>query len=387
MTRVGRKGLILGPVTIKDGAAAPVNTVPPAIPASAVIGTQLVTTPGTWTGATTLTYQWQRNTGSWVDIGGATSANYTPVDADFGRALRVVETADGAVSANSNETGLTAEAPVQSLGAELLTDGNMEAVGTAAYTVGFGANISKDTTVFNSGTQSLKMERTAGGSNVYIGVTTSAGDYCEAVAFGRGDGTNFVNLANGASSTPFMYFGTGTTFRQGRALYRAANSNLYFQFGNTNGNLVWLDDLSVKKLTANAQLTAPSANMRITQYYTLPGSPEINTSVWVMPRISDFAAGNYWLALLEYAGQWNITLFSVATHTRTSRIAAVNIGTTNGLRVTADGDDWTLETTANGGTNWTSRGTVSNNTYNAATGVNVLWASSFTIGNLLYEVP
>ncbi len=112
----------------------------------------------------------------------------------------------------------------------------------------------------------------------------------------------------------------------------------------------------------------------------------MRSQIDIMLRISDFSAGNYWIAVLEYTGaQWDITLFSVATHTRTSRIAATNIGATNGIRINANGSNWTLQTTADGGANWTSRGTVSNATYNTATGVNVLWTSGFTAGNLAYE--
>lgn len=68
-----------------------------------VIGTAITITPGAWAGSPSLTYQWQRNTGSWVDIGGATSSSYTPVNADFGYPLRVVETGtNGAGSASTN---------------------------------------------------------------------------------------------------------------------------------------------------------------------------------------------------------------------------------------------------------------------------------------------
>lgn len=365
------------------GAAAPVNTVPPAIPASAVIGTQLVTTPGTWTGATTLTYQWQRNTGSWVNISGATSANYTPVDADFGRALRVVETANGAVSANSNETGLTAEAPVQSLGSNLVVDGDMEAVGTGAYTA-VNATLSKQTTTPYEGTRCLRVVRDGSAARADQTILTVGAIYQTDYA-SRGDGTNFLNVLVGGTDTVVSAAG-GTLWVLRRGVFRATGTTIGLNTIGNIGNYAEGDAFAVNALTLNTQLAAPSANMRTDFFYTLPGSPVEGDQIWLMPRVSDFAAGNYWLAWLRWTGsQWDINLYSVATHTRTSRIAATNIGTTNGIRVNANGDSWSLFTTADGGSNWTQRGsTITNATYQTATGVNVLHTSSVTAGNLLY---
>jgi hypothetical protein len=76
----------------------------------------------------------------------------------------------------------------------------------------------------------------------------------------------------------------------------------------------------------------------------------------------------------------------VTDHTRGAAIiTANNIGATNGIAVTLDGDDIALESTANGGDNWTARGNATNSTYNTATGVNALWRSTITPGRLVFE--
>lgn len=144
--------------------------------------------------------------------------------------------------------------------------------------------------------------------------------------------------------------------------------------------------ISYKAITRNAQVTAPSANMLISQYYALPVSPVTGQSLWLPVRISDFAAGNYLLAFLTWTGsQWNITFYTVASHTRTvTAAAATNIGTTNGIRVNLQGDLIDLSTTADNGANWTPRGTqVTSALYNTATGYNVIASSAFTLGNLV----
>lgn len=101
-------------LTLKPGGGGVANTAVPTTDGTApVIGTEIAGTAGTWTGSPTLTYQWQRYSGSWADIGGATAIDYTPVDADFGLTLRLVEipngvTASAAYSAATGEVGLAA---------------------------------------------------------------------------------------------------------------------------------------------------------------------------------------------------------------------------------------------------------------------------------------
>lgn len=85
-------------------AAAPVNSVLPAISGIAQVGQVMTAWTGVWSGAPTFTYQW-KNEG--VNIGGATSATYTPVVGDVGDNITVTVTATnsaGSASATSIET-------------------------------------------------------------------------------------------------------------------------------------------------------------------------------------------------------------------------------------------------------------------------------------------
>lgn len=68
--------------------------------------------------ARTFSYQWQRNNGSWGDIGGATSKNYTPVAADYGYPLRLAVTpSDGSTPGYSNATNAVSSPLVQAIAA------------------------------------------------------------------------------------------------------------------------------------------------------------------------------------------------------------------------------------------------------------------------------
>lgn len=371
------------PLLFGGGLAAPTGA---AISGSAVIG-QTLTASAT---GTVTSWQWKRG-GS--DIGGATNSTYVLVDADFGYAITVVAT-NASGSDTSAATGLVAELPAESLGAELLTNGSMETGSPpTSWNAISGATLSAEAEerTGGAGTKSLRVAQ--GTANQYPAATQTAalssGDFAELFFAMRNiDATGGVAVAIPNLATFTAY--TGTSWRNTRHIARASGNNplvnVYLENGGAIGRAGLFDDVSVRTLTPNGQLTAPSANMRLTQLYTLPASPVMGDQLWIPLRISDWGAGNYWLALLEYTGsQWNITLYSVATHTRTSRIAATNIGASNGIRINANGDNWTLETTADGGSNWTSRGTVTNATYNTATGVNALWTSGFTAGNLAYE--
>jgi hypothetical protein len=76
----------------------PVNTVLPTISGSAVQGSVLTATTGTWTGTAPIsyTYQWQNcpsGGGACTPITGATTSSYTPTAADVTATLKVVVTA------------------------------------------------------------------------------------------------------------------------------------------------------------------------------------------------------------------------------------------------------------------------------------------------------
>lgn len=380
--------------------SAPINTLAPAIAATATIGTTITPTPGTWTpGSPTLTYQWQQYTGgAWADIVGATTANRAPVDANFGLSLRLAETATngaGSTTAYSNATDLTAEAPAETVGpAELLINGTFAA---AAWT---GDNPNNWTVTGESGSDPMVTQVAPDGSagtgaaKFYSSATNLQPRLSQtALSIGTYYQLGFDITAFTAGGISIDDGGAGFASKTGVGsklhLMRAASTSCLLR-ASTNAPInVVVDNATAKALTINTQLTAPSANMRLNQFYTLPGTPLPGTQVWGYARISNFSLGNFWKWVLIYTGsQWNITLYRVATFTATSVASALNVGVTNGVGLTLSGDQISLYTTANGGALWTQRDTTkTDNTYQTATGVNVIWTNDVTIGSLVYAVP
>ncbi len=359
-----------------------------------VIGTVITITPGAWAGSPTLTYQWQRNTGSWVNISGATNSSYTPVDADFGYTLRVVETGtNGAGSASTQSSGtsnLTREAVTQTWSAELLTNGSLSAW-TGGVPDGWnkvndnGSTATITETARNGSAGTGAATHSNSGSAIFVNIRQTVytvGDYYEI----SGEMTAYTG-----GRMDITFSGSGgfslSAARAAQFLGRAIGTELVLQPGGALPRLFTSDDWGVRRLTPNAELTAPSANMDVATFYTVPNTPLQNHAVWLLGRVSSFSSGNYFLWLLEHNGtQWNVNLYAVSAHTRGSALVTVsNVGTTNGMRFYANGNTIRVYTTANGGGLWTQRGSdITNSTYNTAQGVNALLSSAFTLGQLTY---
>jgi Ig domain of plant-specific actin-binding protein len=97
--------------------AAPANTSLPTISGSAVVGSTLTATSGSWSGSTPMnfSFRWQRcNSGgnNCKNINGANSQSYKLAKGDAGRRLRVSVTAsnsDGSANATSGPTGVVSD--------------------------------------------------------------------------------------------------------------------------------------------------------------------------------------------------------------------------------------------------------------------------------------
>ncbi|MGE4339150.1 MAG: phage tail tube protein [Pigmentiphaga sp.] len=87
-------------------AAAPVNTVLPAISGVAQDGEILTVWPGVWSGAPTFAYQWKADG---TNISSATGASYTAVTGDVSKAISVAVTATNAAGSQSATSGETAD--------------------------------------------------------------------------------------------------------------------------------------------------------------------------------------------------------------------------------------------------------------------------------------
>ena len=77
----------------------------PSVSGTAKRGRTLTATSGSWSGATGFAYRWERDSGGWTPIDGATAATYVPGVADAGHALRVRVTASNA----TGDTVVTSE--------------------------------------------------------------------------------------------------------------------------------------------------------------------------------------------------------------------------------------------------------------------------------------
>jgi streptogramin lyase len=92
-------------------AGVPVNTVLPTVSGVAAQGVTLSASPGSWTGAPSFTYQWERCNGlgqGCAGIPGATASSYTVLSADVGSTLVVAVTASNSAGSASVESSPTA---------------------------------------------------------------------------------------------------------------------------------------------------------------------------------------------------------------------------------------------------------------------------------------
>lgn len=92
--------------TVAAAAAAPVNSVLPAISGVAQVGETLTAWGGVWSQAATFTYQWEADG---TPILGATAQTYVPVTGDIGKPITVVVTATNSAGSAAAESVATAD--------------------------------------------------------------------------------------------------------------------------------------------------------------------------------------------------------------------------------------------------------------------------------------
>jgi len=101
--------------TFTTATSAPGNTGAPTIAGTARVGQRLAATPGTWSPAGSISYQWKRSTRTgWAAIAGATGTSFTPGSDDVGDRIEVVVSAAnpyGTTSATAVAVGPVTAAP------------------------------------------------------------------------------------------------------------------------------------------------------------------------------------------------------------------------------------------------------------------------------------
>jgi len=275
--------------------------------------------------------------------------------------------------------------PTQSFGDELLVNGD------------FSNGLTGWTKLNDNGTTATISETAANGSAgtgaaTYNNNTSAVSLALEQEVLTAGDWYEIAGemTAYTGGRLDITYSGAGVALpslqsvRAVRQVDRASATKFRPQTGGALPRLYTVDNFSIKKLTMNTELTAPSADMDVRLLYTLPASPRAGDRVFLPARISSFSSGNYWLVMLEYSGsQWNVFLYSVASHTRTQQKTISNVGSTNGLRFYASGTTIRMYTSEDSGANWTQRDTdLTSSTYQTATGYNAFAGSQFTLGAL-----
>src|SRR5205823_11107327 len=121
--------------------SAPVNTALPAISGNAIVGQQLTTTNGSWSGnPTSFTYQWQRcdvNGANCSAIAGATANTYTLSSADVSSTIRAAVTAANGAGSSVATSQQTAAVQGNGAGLALVQKASVQGSGVASLSLAF----------------------------------------------------------------------------------------------------------------------------------------------------------------------------------------------------------------------------------------------------------
>lgn len=276
----------------------------------------------------------------------------------------------------------------QSLGAELLTNGDF-----SAWT---GDNPNSWTVTGESGSDPMITQVASGGgagtgaARLYSSATASAPILRQTIL--TADlwyeiGVNLTAFTSGSSTVQSFSGGfTQVLSAVGDYNWQGKANHSIFQFLSTGVpcDLVY-DAMSVKLVTLNAK-TAFAANGTFSFLFTAPASPKPLQRVEMWYRESAATDNkDYWTAYIEHDGSaWNFKLDRVSTGTATNMITVGSVGAVNGVRVVASGNDHTAYTTADSGANWTQRGTKqTNSTHATNTNIRPVYNSNATPGSLI----
>ena len=138
--------------------------------------------------------------------------------------------------------------PTTALNAEKLTDGDMEAPTTAAWTVHNSATVTKETTDPHSGTQCLRLAKTPGtvAGAYQTSIWSPIGGLFRLTGWARSDGTAVPRIGDGSSLDRFWVGTTSTDWQEIDLIVTSVNTTFYIT-KSTAGNYVEFDDLSIKQ--------------------------------------------------------------------------------------------------------------------------------------------
>lgn len=309
-------------------------------------------------------------------------------------------TAAPATAAQIPGGGVSLTSSNQSLGAELLTNGDLSAWTSDnpdGWVVVGESGSDPEVTERNPAQTHGDTVTTGGAANMYSSGTNFQPRLVQS-AFTNGSWYQVLGSLTGHSSGELKFQSTNTNplfatlsavnnFSGLRQINDSSGgSKSLFLLPGTSPNDFTSDDLSVKQITLNTQQTGyTNGDGSYVVRFTLPGSPKVGQRMYLLYRIVD--SDNRWQAYLEYDGsQWNAYLDSVSSLTETNRISVLGVGTPTMLGVYINGNDHKLYTGTGASVDaaiWTQRGgTVTNATHNTADGYNMVYNSDFTFHEL-----
>lgn len=274
----------------------------------------------------------------------------------------------------------------QSLGAELLTNGDFSAWtgdNPDGWTVGGETAPDPEVTERDPGQGHADVKTVGGSVNFYASAATFYPTVKQDNILIVGGWYEGHIIYSKPSAAPRFYIGgVYASLHTHRLIVRANNANVVYQH-NSAAHDTTVDSMSVKRITLNAQQVM-SANAIVDFTYTLPASPAASDTISIFYRISDAsleAGYNCWRAYLQRNTAntaWDFRLDSVNAGTVTNRINVTGVGDTVGIRVQCVGSLHDCWTTANG-TDWTKRGGQINVSWNdTATGINTIYCTGTT---------
>lgn len=279
----------------------------------------------------------------------------------------------------------------QSLGAELLTNGDFSAWtgdNPDGWTVLGESGGDPEVTERDPGQTHADTKTVGGAANLYN--TAGSVDISKSSVISLAKWHEFGGeiTARASGSLRFSnYNGIDvenlTAITRHRFIRRNNGVGKHWKIEKAGAGDLTIDDVFLKRITLNVQQTM-LANAIVDFTYALPASPAAGDRIMVLYRISnaDLEVGyNCWQAYLQRDATnaaWDFRLDSVNAGTATNRINVTGVGDTVGIRVQCNGTLHDCWTTANG-TDWTARGSQVNVSWNnAATGINTIYCTGTT---------
>ncbi len=279
----------------------------------------------------------------------------------------------------------------QSLGAELLTNGDFSAWtgdNPDGWTVTGEVGADPEVTERDPNQGHADTKTVGGAANFYASAASNNPVIAQNVAV-AGLWYEYYALLSYVKAGNFVVarYGGQEIINMHRIVHRASGTyvGLRSHSGGTAPDFT-CDSITYKRITLNAQQVMP-ANAILDFTYALPASPVAGSRIMMLYRISDAsleAGYNCWQAYLRRNSAntaWDFSLDSVNAGKVTNRINVTGVGSPTTIRVICDGTKhncYTLE-----GTTWTKRGSEVDVSWNdSATGLNTIYDSGVTPSRL-----